>query len=1083
MRTQKLHSRLPYSNEEATNPDFLLIGGEVGGISGMGMHSCWIADRRSKFLQLWPYGPLYRDGPTLPMLVGLPKSLQECSESERIYTSEIGGADNGNIAFCTSRGAVTSTDHRLYLQLLHPEDTERKEIVCFACKNVGRESERLILVVGTSDGDMIVTLKTRNGLYSEQISLAEKCEPQAILVPRAFSWKSWLPLPRKADRAPSPSHLSAGSPCRIVSVRKNSSEILSASEAIVCSFNFEFSSDQLRLNKRWSTNVLLGQSGAVLSIGECPGKVCVLLTAADSVGSSYSLLSLAVLNDRNGSFMHHISLSGNTTLIRSLDSVPLSHIKTFVFEGHSEITICCGNMILHAKNAENASNTPEAERVTVLNNLVGGVTSVVLDSGAIVSLDAQGPHLTVENVFHENELAGKAKGGEKLTFCGAKGPRGSSDFDRQLEELIAIAKVDSRTSLDDLILSTSETLFPGTAKKATGLWALSDMNDESDNILLRATINLKRGQQAHRCFLLAVLRHPQLLSSLRPETLGELISAQESLLVLSSLRALQNIGLLPETDGLAFSTLEMTHQIFGVSLFGSSTGRAMKVPLIQRQEQLLCCQKILRASLIRVAERHRSEGERGQPSADLVYSHPVFAVAMLEEVKAFLEECHQSALLTTQEKRLTAYAAACILVIACQTVVESREDIYRVWVMSREVSCHMWSDSETSKWSIKGLLGETAVLIARMSDGNKQTHDLLFFILFFICASHAPTKTKQTLSQLIKNTLLSFPFVESAFGYPLGPPKPTARYAAIGPQIIEAAETLALTFDIFDLLMDFSLSSPLSHSCIPESTFSLFVEYCKTNERFFSFALESLLLQKREWEVIYLPLAVSSQYPQARALGCQFLSERAPHLLWLVDSNRFDSLLYDGANPAPAVLYGPHQLSHRSRCTALAKLMHAAEGCPPSVFSGELEVSKSIVKAQEMYLMSSSANEVLGAQEVVQRLIALPSSVKAWVHAAQTASLLRDELSEDLLVQVLKRCKQEDGESLELFDSASERDTSIQLLQTASGQVIVNCRALQSISLLQRLGQQVYTKQELQLLLDWVEALFTGRASFHGGKH
>jgi hypothetical protein len=249
--------------------------------------------------------------------------------------------------------------------------------------------------------------------------------------------------------------------------------------------------------------------------------------------------------------------------------------------------------------------------------------------------------------------------------------------------------------------------------------------------------------------------------------------------------------------------------------------------------------------------------------------------------------------------------------------------------------------------------------------------------------------------------------------------------------------------------------------------------YCQQNSLVLDAALQTLWQQRREWELLSLPTVLPG-CPDARERRNNFLEAQAPHLLWLAEPSRYDALNAEGQTCPPYIAYGDDQVTHRSRCNAVARLAFVASGSTTSNRFFDLQLSEAIVQAQQQFLVPECSNENLGPQAAVQRLLEL-DNVPAWVAAAVVASYTLQPTNEDLLVQVLRRCRAHDGDALrEIYmSSVSERETDARLRQTAVGEAVVTCSRLQDREMLGRVCETLLSKDEYTLLSSWLDYLWS----------
>lgn len=937
------------------------------------------------------------------------------------------------------------------------------------------------------------------------------------------------------------------------------------------------SDNAVTLSKKWQTDLVkkLERPGKIVAIGEDADTICVLFSSAATPTTLPSLFAV-LLHSENGQVKSYVRLNAAQAVVNAALATPPHLINVFLeTKKRKEVAICFRDMVIRINLSPGAQKPCSSSDYTiVLSKHVGSgeppfffLTSYILDNGNVVSLGNRGPRWMMRRLWGDNKLDPNAIirtniSSEPLQCsrmnvegaCGGKLIDSSQlEADASVADLFATCAVNPMVSLDSLILEKGNSFFPSPSLSGTDNLSPPDIGNDPEHTLLGVSSRLKRSQQAHRQFLTSVLRHKTLISAIHHETIGELVSAQEGLLVLTSLRALQNVQCFPskhekysglfQTINLSYSDPQSAVAVEPPSQ-GGSDFYSSSVFLLHCQQHVTMSQSILRQCVLQVAQNHKEEMVSHTPlaAAYLVFSHPRFVPELLVAVVQFLEKTWRSVAVTFEDKLLTSYAVSCIFVVVAQTVLESRDDIAKIYLLPLHVRRDfLWTNSSEAVWNIKdavvclcrALSDHWAQAYSRLSpfmcqEGQGDVLEHLYFLLFFLFTCQKDSLDAQTFfAQTLRQTLLRSPFVHKPYGYPHGPPRfglespstspmkgvasfsSTSAAFPFGLRVIKAAESLALGFDVFDVLADFALSvvvddptssvwnseitSPVAHQnkqpdaaentlgmspvSLSSRPYALLVEYCKRNPRFFLFALQYLLSQKREWELVSLPGFLFADLPQAAEQRNLFFEKNAPSLLWITSPTRFDLLLRESIAPRASIPYGPHALAHRSRCVALSRLSYIAAGCPNySTNFGDLQLSSEIVKAQKKYFFSTSSDEILGAQELVQRLLALQGNIDAWVDAARIALLTRESLSKDLLMQIFRQCKQYDENIFDMCaNSVNENEASDLLFRTAVGQVIQNCSSLQSSSLLCSLAGPLYTQKELEFLLSWLDSVLRNK--------
>eukprot|EP00796_Vickermania_ingenoplastis_P010234 gene10234-7173_t len=1025
--------------------------------SGMGRRRCWIVDETLKVVRVWSYEQLSSRGCGAPALVDVPLPLLT-SAAGSVFVSETCD-DSDCLAFCSPTGEVATSDRSVAFQILDATNAS-STVSSFACVRRADYQQAVVTVLGTTDGFVVVDIKRRGAHSTREILLGGEATAAQLPEGKQRWWASVASLMRGdgASHSASTQATNQATGVRALTLRRTRRlEVLALAGDAVHSLEITLEKGGVTLQQRWTCLLsdALERRSEALGLGECEGKICVLVAATNS-------LFLATLDDHNGRLLHATSLNTVLSVVELAKSSPSHHINIFPDASRPDVLVCLGNVVMCVNTCVDVRSPCASEHTVFLRHLPGSVTSVLLSNGAVAALDGRGPHIAMESVFTADGGIHLLDTSESAASCAFQGPLDAQlarDAELCVDRLIDICRIDPKTTLDDAVLAASESFFA--AEEAVGgSWALREGQEDTGNIILRATAKLKRSQQSHRRFLVAVLKKPQIVRALRPDTLGQLISAQECLLVVLSLRALQNVGFLPGSDFTAFSTVETT---LPSGRHNAGMPVPATLPLVQHQSHLSQCQALLRRAVNQITELHRASS-----SIKFAFANPQNCVELLCSVLDYLNEARRSAVLERESKHRVAYAAACILL----------ESIATVLALSRDIHPHLWTNGKQAIWS------NIQQLISGTSADQRDLLELVHFLLFFSMSCHLTAEDPLYHSSLLRSTLLGKPFTRGAFGYPFGRPVPGGGCGAgVALRALEASEGLAIAFDIFDVLSDFSLADPVEDPTDASVAYALFAEYCTLRPAFFSFALSRLLQQQREWELLCLPSAIQAAVPHATTERNRFLERHAPHLLWIAAPERFDALIREAGASKPAVPYGPRLLSHKSRCIALARLSHLAAGSPPSLYSGELELG-ALIRVQKKHLSPAADGASLGPQELVQRLLAMENNVDAWIDAATIAVLSREEVARDLLVQVLRQCKSYDGPSLLACfrDEFGELECTRRMNQTACGALLRACCPLQSVTTLRSLGDTVFTNEELQLLCSAGHGLGrgAGRPYHHG---
>lgn len=175
-------------------------------------------------------------------------------------------------------------------------------------------------------------------------------------------------------------------------------------------------------------------------------------------------------------------------------------------------------------------------------------------AGVVIALDHRGPHRMRAHrggrltAARTHARAGSSWG--EWPFLGADGSCDDDDDDAEararVAELLHRVRVDAAggPTLDAPLLQLSAELSRE-HRAQRGNWARADLDTEDGNTVLYVTRQLRRRQQRHRRLVRAVYGSPEVMSLLLPGTLAQLISTQEALLALVSLRGLQNASFGP----------------------------------------------------------------------------------------------------------------------------------------------------------------------------------------------------------------------------------------------------------------------------------------------------------------------------------------------------------------------------------------------------------------------------------------------------------------------------------------------------------------------------------------------------------
>ncbi|AYU78730.1 hypothetical protein LdCL_220008700 [Leishmania donovani] len=1205
-------------------------------LSGAGTHMCWLVDENTKLLRLWNVS---RPGwqTAAPRLAEIPY-FAAAKEGLPLFVSEMGGEEE-SLAFCSERGAISSLDHSIEVQML--DDDTGMTVSSFVCTRRWVNAEAVIVtVLGTTAGVIVVDLKydgahttmkfdrrdpasfrwARGGhnnlpqrssgggdTETSADTLFTDCaeEESQQLVSNEYSdtgrpiaspnTSSWLwhslkclvaggnnPSGDREDDGTGTGSAASASPVWPLSAVGNGQlgdsplafthvqlryhypeqvlAISASGEVFLLAFSpvppaVEGAGRRPCISIKWATSLpaSLGRRGQVVSCTESQHKVCVLYYVRSSSAQPLPALWLVTLDASLGKVVNYVVLNAVADVVSAAAHLPRHHIKLFSCDNHREVLISVGAYVLRVNNQVGVRQPCSSEDTVCFGHLEQPVASLLRDDGSLVTLDARGPHLTVRDV-----LAGR------MTHAASgDGPRrvhdGDNSGEAELRSILDAVRTDSKLSLDSAVLYASESLSSSTNlqhqwRHGTGNWARRNLNTEDENIVLRVTRQLTFQQQAHRSFVMAVLRHEQVRMQLSHATMAQLLSVQEALMSLCALRSMQNVGLKVEhsfdssedcvtqrvlppfsamletalSSGSAYLLQRRPSRHYNTQDVVNDASSAPAAPrLVKSTEQMARCQQIMRRAIVAVAEAIRAEQKaaasgvsarlqgsvEGLTASEICFANPLNLVRLLHFLVVYMTEVRQTVSLPLEEKFAECYAAGCIYVVVAQTIVESREDVRKVCDISKGVLACTWTASSDPVSGVALCFSQACVQLSNIladvcdvassnlndsSDGPANAGDgaaraasgvafasltlhhkcdmldVIAYLLYFSLANSLHHDNRFVASA-VTNTLLREPFLTGPVGYPYGAPTASRGCAEIGRRVLGVCETLALRFDAMPILMIFALSTPIGDPVSCPEQYERLQCYCQQNTLALDAALQTLWEQRREWELLSLP-AVLPGCPNARTRRNSFLEAQAPHLLWLADPDRYDALTAEGQASPPYIPYGEDQLQHRSRCNAMARLAWVATGAAPSSRFNDVELSESIVAAQQEFLAPDYNNVTLGPQAAVQRLLEIEDCVAAWVQAAVIASHTMQPTSEDLLVQVLRRCRAKDGGSRlkNIFaNSVSELETDAGLRQTALGQVMVACAKLQDAETLRRVGETLLTAEELTLLSSWLAYLWT----------
>ncbi|KPI85721.1 hypothetical protein ABL78_5208 [Leptomonas seymouri] len=1218
-------------------------------LSGTGTHMCWMVDENQKLLRVWN---VCRPGweNAAPRLAEIPY-FAAAKEGLPLFVSEM-SAEEESLAFCSERGAISSLDHSIEVQMLDGDSTMTAS--SFVCARRRVETATFIMtVLGTTSGLLVVDVKyegshstvefdrrdpasfcwapnshnnlqlqtqrraysllgtTDNGLGADRSGDVEDneeeladahmpaelpCRQSSTSPSASTSW--WSSLKSFVSRN---DHARSSSDCRPsrggTQSPIDSTEMIVASEAERSSAAevgvwplsavgrarrgdsaFAFIHLQLRhhypeqivavnaaneiflldcgpippteeatptkravRNRRvkikWGTSLTssLGRSGHVVSLTETRHKMCLLYSVAGTSARPLPALWLVTVDASLGRVVNVVVLNSIAGVIAAATRIPSHQIKIFADDTRREVLVSIGSYLLRVNNQVGVRQPCSSEDTLHIKSLDHPIASLLTEGGSLVTLDANGPHLMVKDVYSTHVSYG---GDVNTTTAGGwHAHDGDHSGEGELRRILEAVRADPKLALDSAVLYASEALCAPDVQpqqggqRGNGNWARRNLNVEDENVVVRVTQQLTARQQAHRRFVTAVLRDGAVRSQLSHGTLAQLFSAQEALVCLCALRSLQNVGLRRSSTTDDFALVQQVLPPFTAMLDAVQRGgsyllqrrpsrhgdseQQRQPPLVKNAQQLDRCQEILRRAVVNVADAIRQEqmsnlaangntdsssnGAAALTAAELCFSSPANLVRLLKAIGSYMVEVRNTVSLSLEDKYAECYAVGCVYVVVAQTVVESREDLRTIYELPKGVLAHMWTNSTDPIFGAELCFSQCCVQLADMladicvgvadvsaimSDAAANLvaltlqHkcdllDLVAYLLYF-SLTNSTHQDRTFASSAITNTILREPFVSGPVGYPHGSPTPSSCCAEIGRRILRISEQMALRFDAMPILMAFALATPVDDPASKPELYERLQLYCQQNGLVLDAALHTLWQQRREWELLSLP-AVLLGCSDARARRNDFLEAQAPHLLWLAEPSRYDALNAEGQTCPPYIPYGEDQVSHRSRCNAVARLAWVASGAPTSSRFNDVELSEAIVEAQQQFLAPDCDHVSLGPQAAVQRLLELKDNVLAWVQAAVIASHTRQPTNEDLLVQVLRHCRVHDGEALRAIytDSVSEREMDARLRKTALGEVVIACSKLQDKEALGRVCETLLSKDEFTLLSSWLDYLWT----------
>ena len=1257
--TSGLSEASPTSLDEAVLVDSVnsLTMPAASFLSGAGTHMCWMVDENQKLLRLWNVS---RPGweRAAPRLAEIPY-FAAAKEGLPLFVSEM-SAEEESLAFCSERGAISSLDHSIEVQML--DGDAAMTVSSFICARRRVETDTVIVtVLGTTSGLLVVDLKyegshttvefdrcdpaafrwapnSHNNLQTQRRSFSllspvdddgrvagggaegrdnEEEEQQCAEEPSSAEllarqnaststgpsswWSSLKSFIVRSEDASVPCESQIGRSGGVQQQPRDSTVLSSwAGSGSVAQdgvwplsavgrvrrgesayafthlqFRYHYPEQVVAVNAaneiflldfspvppvagptsardgevkiKWATSLTasLGRSGHVVALTESRHKMCLLYHVDGTASRPLPALWLVTVDASLGRVVNFVVLNAVANVVAAAARIPSHHIKIFVDDTRCEVLVSIGSYFIRVNNQVGVRQPCCSEDTIYIKNLDHPISSLLCEGGCLVTLDARGPHVTVKDVYASNmSCVGEDASGD-VSWLQQQAYDGDGSAEAELKRLLDAVRADPKLSLDTAVLDASEALYMQNGQQqrrqscsgdenGAGNWARRNLNAEDENIMLRVTRRLTSRQQAHRRFVMAVLRNEEVRAQLSPETLAQLLSAQEALVCLGALRSLQNVGLQRRGTADDVALVQQVLPPFTAMLDAVQRGDSGGAYLVRRcasrhgdaqqeqprlvksAQQLDRCQQILRRAIVSVADAIRQQqqqqqqgGEEGKTgkgysaatltAAELCYADPANLVRLLKALGNYMVEVRGTVSLSPEDKYAECYAVGCVYVVVAQTIVESREDVRTVFELPKSVLARMWTSSTDSVFGAELCFSQSCVQLSEMLadvcigvsnvpaiTGDASTSlvaltqqqkcdllDVVAYLLYF-SLTNSTHHDRSFIASAITNTILREPFVSGPVGYPHGSPTPSSCCAEIGRRILRISEQLALRFDAMPVLMAFALSTPVDDPASKPELYQRLQLYCQQNDLVLDAALQTLWQQRREWELLSLP-TVLPDCPDVRNRRNTFLEAQAPHLLWLAEPSRYDALNAEGQTCPPYIPYGEDHVTHRSRCNAVARLAWVASGAPTSSRVHDMQLSEAIVQAQQQFLTPECKNECLGPQATVQRLLELPDNVPAWAQAAVVASNTLQPTNEDLLVQVLRHCRAHDGEALrDIYKSSvSERETDARLRQTAVGEVVVTCAKLQDRETLGRVCETLLSKDEFTLLSSWIDYLWS----------
>ncbi|CAD2218349.1 hypothetical protein, conserved [Angomonas deanei] len=752
-------------------------------------------------------------------------------------------------------------------------------------------------------------------------------------------------------------------------------------------------------------------------------------------------------------------------------------VKLFIDDAHETVSVLLAGPYCVRINNQADTRNP-CENTIVMRRFGQVLDSTVLPDGAVVSLVASGPVKTIRDIFSPNvELLHPAHSMDD-SYTGTS--RSEVDIEQIVKQILDEPQR-RKYDMDDAVTAESENIY--TQKDVYHYnWARSfDLFSEERNVIAYVTKELRLRQQHHRQFLLSILKACR-GAPLLPSTMATLLSAQEAMLCLVSLRELQNIGSLSDVD--AISKFTATYLL----------NDEKESRLLRSAAQLEAAQLIIRRSIVSIAKNIKEAREddtfiSNATAVEIFYSTPDHVVLLLLEIVKWYKEFLVS-VVDLREKVLMTEALCGVVLIIIGTIQKSRSDLRSLADTSFWKGC--WTNTGDDR-SLGTLLNRLCILLCdglqdfltlpamlsqRPVPATEQSHqhmlEHIVFIMDFILRNHSllyqENQQSAFFSSFIRETLFRKVYIENAdIGYPFGSPRANAS-SPLNKAIIGYCEEFSYAYLAKELISCFCLAEPVERPLDEVHQYEKLQYYCRKDPRVVELTFAYLLDAGRHFELVNLP----SLLPSCEGVNDQllrFLRSNAPHLEWLAQHDSFESILCQGRMAQPNLPYGTTALESKGRTLSVAWLSYASiPSCEPSRISSLL-LETECVEAQNTFLRGCHC--ISDYREMIQSLLSL-DSVDAWVKAARIGVLVEGSIGDDLCSQVLRRCTQQDGDvALQIRqDAMSEKEMATRLSATALGKVICACPRLRDHNNLHRLTLSFLSTEILKVMCDFVDYYF-----------